>query len=235
MSCLISCCSCVRTGDADNPSEEQAERQSLMQAKSARKVYRSTQDVAYKSGKIFLRHVGVLELDRRFMDIADTFNKQQEHHQSLTEKLRLLKECYKCSPASSFSECFHTIREQHSAFSIDVQMSGYDFSATVQPENAPAELKSVQEHVKCLSQDSKLIMAAGPKLQEMISSMLQNEHQITEMVQKANQAYQEQLRYEANLQDNFQEIHRARELSTEYRVDASNLLTEFALLAGVSL
>ncbi|KAL0167144.1 hypothetical protein M9458_038988, partial [Cirrhinus mrigala] len=59
------------------------------------------------------RRVGVPDLDERFTDVADTFNKQQEHYETMKNKLHTLASHYHCPNIDSLSECLKKIKENH--------------------------------------------------------------------------------------------------------------------------
>ncbi|KAK1173144.1 hypothetical protein AOXY_G3192, partial [Acipenser oxyrinchus oxyrinchus] len=168
---------------------------------------------------------------QRFIDIADTFNQQGEHHHAMGECLEQLK--------ASYHARTKTIRSFFllpGAFYIGVQMQGYNVSVVVKPESAPdIKLQEAQELMKNLSQAFKSFGAASNKLQEMITSALHSEIEITHRVKEAKRPYQKQIRVEANLKDNFQEVKRIKQLSSQYREEASSPLNEVARLAGISL
>nr|XP_015213630.1 PREDICTED: uncharacterized protein LOC107078710 isoform X2 [Lepisosteus oculatus] len=226
MSFLFCCCSCP--AQAENP----AERQPLLQPQSARQ-FRPERH-GEKCGRCVVKLVGVPELDRSFVDIADTFNRQQEGHQAMTQSVRQLKSSAGGGPGSSLSDCLEQMKKEHGACNISIQMKGYDFSLVVQPDATSAKLLEAQEQVRRASQGSKSVAAAGTKLQEMISSVLQGEALLSRRVKEASQTYQEQVRVEANLRDNLLEVRRARELSAQYRKEAGALLNEVAQLAGIT-
>lgn len=238
MSFWFCCCFCPNEASTTST---QAERQPLTQSKSARQLRRSNphstaNDVTQKHGRFIAKHVEVPELDQRFIDIADTFNQQAEYHQAMGRCLERLKASYQCAAGSSLADCLQRMRDEHSAFNIAVQMQGYNFSVVVTPESAPdIKLQEAQELMKNLSQASKSIAAASTKLQEMITSALHSEIEITHRVKEAKRPYQEQIRVEANLKENFQELKRIKQLSSQYREEASSLLNEMARLAGISL
>ncbi|KAK6491182.1 hypothetical protein HHUSO_G5932 [Huso huso] len=238
MSFWFCCCFCPNEA---RTTSTQAERQPLMQSKSARQLRRSNphstaNDVTQKHGRFIAKHVEVPELDQRFIDIADTFNQQAEHHQAMGGCLERLKASYQCAAGSTLADCLQRMRDEHSAFNIAVQMQGYNFSVVVKPESAPdIKLQEAQELMKNLNQASKSIAAASTKLQEMITSALHSEMEITHRVKEAKRPYQEQIRVEANLKENFQEVKRIKQLSSQYREEASSLLNEMARLAGISL
>ncbi|TSO47170.1 hypothetical protein Baya_10132 [Bagarius yarrelli] len=66
-----------------------------------------------RRGRITTRQVGVPDLDQRFNDFAETFNKQQENYECLQEKWQTLMSSYKCAPNSSLSECLQKIKDEH--------------------------------------------------------------------------------------------------------------------------
>lgn len=53
------------------------------------------------------------DLDQRFNDFAEMFNKQQEHYERMQDKLKTLMCHYHCAPDSSLSECLQKIKDEH--------------------------------------------------------------------------------------------------------------------------
>lgn len=62
-----------------------------------------------------MKRVGVQELDQRFSDIAETFNKQQEHYETMVRRIRNVRQIYGCNvnDTLALTECVMKIREEH--------------------------------------------------------------------------------------------------------------------------
>ncbi|XP_072530698.1 uncharacterized protein [Salminus brasiliensis] len=188
-----------------------------------------------KHGEVRAQHVGVPDLDQRFADVAEMFNEQQKHYETMEDKRNLLLHRYRCSPGDGLSECLKKIKDEHDTHLLRLQIKGYDFSLAVTPEDAvPDKLMRTQESIIELCQAAKAIVATGTRLQEMINSLLREEETLTQQVKAAATSHQEQRRLEGNLLNNIQEARRAKELSYHYRNEAGKLLNEAALLSGVN-
>ncbi|KAF4073742.1 hypothetical protein AMELA_G00246730 [Ameiurus melas] len=230
MNCLSSLCCCPQ----GLSSEE--ERQPILGAPESARISRSpTYDSQCRSGRVIVRHVGVTDLDQRFSDFAETFNKQQEHYECMQEKRKTVMYRYRCAPDSSLTECLQKIKDEHDDHQISMQMKGYDFSLAVTPDDpAPDELKRTQENIEELCQAVKAIVAAGTKLEEMINWLLKSEKRLTQKVNTEAKTHQECIRLGGNLRENLREASRAKELSPRYREEARKLFNEVALLSGVN-
>ncbi|XP_061086178.1 uncharacterized protein si:ch73-345f18.3 isoform X2 [Conger conger] len=230
MSFLFCCCSsCLSTDEYARSSEE---RQPLLQAESAR-LFRAPAQEAKQKGKILAKLVGISELDQHFADVADTFNQQQEHYETMIETWRLLRDSYGCSHRNGLSDCLQRMREEHSGAQLGLQMRGYDLSLAVAGPLG-ARLQQAQEQVGVLGQAAKAVVAAGPRLQGMMGWVLQQEDQLLQRVREASPSYPEQLRVQANLRENLQTLRQAGDLSVRYRREAGALLTEAAALTAGS-
>lgn len=62
-----------------------------------------------------MRRVGVQELDRRFSDITEIFNKQHEHYETMVRCIRNVRQIYGCNSndTPALNECLMRIREAH--------------------------------------------------------------------------------------------------------------------------
>ncbi|XP_007901423.1 uncharacterized protein si:ch73-345f18.3 isoform X2 [Callorhinchus milii] len=121
-------------------------------------------------------------------------------------------------------------------FAVNVEMKGYNFSLSVEStQSIPKQLQQVQQCVKELCASTKSIIAADPKLQEMINSMVQSEEENLERVKLASNTYQDQTRCLSNMRMNFKEIKRAKELSNTYREAAYSVLRDMAQVAGINV
>ncbi|XP_036423440.1 uncharacterized protein si:ch73-345f18.3 [Colossoma macropomum] len=212
------------------------ERQPLIgEPESARQSRPPSNGSAQRSGNVVARHVGIPDLDQRFADVAETFNKQQEHYVCMEEKRKTLMYRYRCSAGDSLSDCLKKIKDEHDTHQVRLQMKGYDFTLVVTPEDeVPDKLKRTQENVSELCKAAKAVVAVGTKLQEMINWLLKAEESLTEQVKEAAATHQDQKRLGGNLQENLREARRAKELSPRYREEAGKLLNEAALLSGVT-
>ncbi|XP_016428401.1 uncharacterized protein LOC107755956 isoform X2 [Sinocyclocheilus rhinocerous] len=165
----------------------------------------------------------------------ETFNKQQEHYESMKSKLQTLASRYHCPINDSLSECLRKIKEKHELCHISLEVKGYDFSLMVRSEaEIPSELKRTQENVTELSRAAKSVISVSTKLHEMIDSLLRAEDSMIRQIEDAESRHQEQKRLLDNLRANLREARRAKELSPKYRKEAGNLLNEAALLSGIT-
>ncbi|XP_073678631.1 uncharacterized protein [Garra rufa] len=221
--------------------DEDDERQPILpnnrtQTESARPPRPATKaGVDQKSGRFNARHVGVPDLDLRFTDIEDTFNKQQEHYETMKSKLQILANRYRCPNNDSLSECLKKVKEIHEPCQISLEVKGYDFILMVRSEaEIPNELKRTQENITELSRATKTVISVSTKLHEMIDSLLKAEDSMISQIEAAESRHQEQKRLLDNLRENLRETRRAKELSPKYRKEAGNLLNEAALLSGIT-
>ncbi|XP_067854327.1 uncharacterized protein si:ch73-345f18.3 isoform X2 [Heptranchias perlo] len=189
--------------------------------------------MAMKDGRITAKLVNVADLDQCFADIVHTFNHQQKNHITLLESTRLLKECCQCN---TLIDCFQRLQHENSHFEIKLDVQGYNFSLSVQPQQSiPNQLQLAQQYTKQLCASTISIIAADPKLQEMINSMVQAEDEHLEKVKLVNDSYQEQSRRLSNVKDNFMEVKRAKQLSNVYREEAHRILKDIAKLADIKV
>ncbi|XP_050991911.1 uncharacterized protein si:ch73-345f18.3 isoform X2 [Labeo rohita] len=232
--------------------DEDAERQHLLQSnnkrqtesarspaakESARPPRPAATDVTLdqKNGRFIARRVGVPGLDERFTDVADTFNTQQEHYETMKNKLQTLASRYHCPNNDSLSECLKKIKENHELCHISLEVKGYDFILKVRSEaEISSELKRTQENVTELSRATKSVISVSTKLHEMIDWLLKAEDSMISQIEAAESRHQEQKRLLDNLKENLKEARRAKELSPKYRKEAGNLLNEAAQLSGIT-
>lgn len=68
-----------------------------------------------RTGRLVMRRVCVPELDKRFSDMAETFNEQQECYEAMIRHIRNVQQTYGCAHSDTlfFSECLGKIREEH--------------------------------------------------------------------------------------------------------------------------
>ncbi|XP_043088882.1 uncharacterized protein si:ch73-345f18.3 [Puntigrus tetrazona] len=225
---------CFSSPDGDGEREPLIQSNNKTPTESARPP-RANTDVDERRGVFSARRVGVSALDERFTDVAETFNKQQEHHETMKNKLQTLASRYRCPVNDSLSECLRKIRERHELCHISLEVKGYDFNLTARSEaEVPGELRRTQENVAELSRAAKSVISAGTKLHEMIDSLLRDEDGMRRQIQDAESRHQEQKRLLDNLRENLREARRAKELSPAYRKEAGNLLNEAALLSGIT-
>ncbi|XP_056154785.1 uncharacterized protein si:ch73-345f18.3 [Lampris incognitus] len=248
MSHLLCCC-CFSHESNEN------ERQPLLQPTSSEptKAESARQKPAHidaqeqrRSGKLVMRRVCVSELDKRFSDVAETFNEQHDHYKTMVKHIINLRQNYGCNHDNTLLlyECVKKIREEHGArYRVAVQMKGYDFSLFVVllspkgelEETLPPCLQLAQDELKSVSLAAKAIISVGTKLQELIGWLLRSEEQMAEQVKEAAPNYQEQQRLDENLQESLKEVMRAKEMSLKYKQQAGEVLTEAAQMAGINL
>ncbi|TRY72885.1 hypothetical protein DNTS_021703 [Danionella cerebrum] len=191
--------------------------------------------VKVKSGRFVARHVGVNDLDERFQDAAETFNKQQENYEGMRDSLESLTLLCRGTEEHSLSQCLRRIREKHALHHISLEVRGYDFSLKVQPDSEiPQDLQRAQESIAEMSKAAKAVISVATKLQEMLEWLVKAEESMTLRVESAESRHQERRRLLDNLKMNLGEAHRARELSPKYRKQAGNVLNEAAALSGSS-
>ncbi|XP_042601274.1 uncharacterized protein si:ch73-345f18.3 isoform X2 [Cyprinus carpio] len=225
---------CFSSPDGDDEREPLIQSNNKTPAESARPP-RPANNVDQRSGSFTARCVGVSGLDERFTDVAETFNKQQEHYESMNNKLQTLASHYHCPINDSLSECLRKIKEKHELCHISLEVKGYDFSLMVRSEaEIPSELKRTQENVNELSRAAKSVISVSTKLHKMIDSLLRDEDSMVSQIKDAESRHQEQRRLVDNLRENLREARRAKELSPKYREEAGNLLNEAALLSGIT-
>ncbi|GCC17975.1 hypothetical protein chiPu_0017752 [Chiloscyllium punctatum] len=209
------------------------QQEPLMIPQSARQLRRPTEVMSGKDGKISAKIVNVAELDQCFANVVDTFNHQHSNYITLCEFTRLLKECCQCNV---LTDCFQTLQHEHRDFTVKLNMRGYNFSLSVQPnQSIPRQLLLAQQYTKELCTSTKSILAADPKLQEMINSMLQTEDQHLEMVKHLNESYQERTRCLSNAKDNFMELRRAKQFSNVHKELADSVLKDIVEIVGISV
>ncbi|XP_067281882.1 uncharacterized protein si:ch73-345f18.3 [Pseudorasbora parva] len=188
-----------------------------------------------KTGRFSARRVGVSDLDERFSDVAETFNKQQEHYETMKNMLQTVANRYKCPSNDSLSQCLKKIKEAHGNWYISLEVKGYDFILMVRSEaEIPNDLKMTQENITEMSKATKAIISVATKLQEMIDWLLKEEDSLTKQVEAAESRHQERKRLVDNLKENLREARRAKEMSPTYRKEAGNLLNEAAVLSGIT-
>ncbi|XP_044191670.1 uncharacterized protein si:ch73-345f18.3 [Thunnus albacares] len=245
------CCCCFSSETSGN------ERQPLLQptppelkepesARQTRPAHNDAQTVR-RIGRLVMRRVCVPELDQRFSDMAETFNEQQQHYESMTRHIGNLRRSCNCTQGDSLaiSECVGMIREEHKAkYRISLKMKGYDFSLCVIPVGSEGEseeepmsplLRLAQDELKGTSESAKATISKGTTLQELIGWLLRSKDQMAEQVKGAAATYQEQGRLNENLEENMKEVRRAKELSLNYRQQAGEVLTEAAEITGTLL
>lgn len=63
-----------------------------------------------------MRRVCVPDFDKRFLDMAETFNEQQECYEAMVGHIANLRQTYGCghSDTLALSECLGKIRKEHS-------------------------------------------------------------------------------------------------------------------------
>ncbi|KAM7384142.1 hypothetical protein PAMA_011473 [Pampus argenteus] len=218
-------------------------------AESARQTRPANTDaqIGRRIGRLVMRRVCVPELDQMFSDIAETFNVQQQHYESMARHICNLQQHCNCTHNDNLaiSECVRMIREEHMAkYMVSLKMKGYDFSLCVVPVGSKGEseeeplsprLRLAQDELKGMSESAKATMSKGTALQELIGWLLRSKDQMAEQVKMAAATYQEQGRLNKNLEENMKEVRRAKELSLKYRQQAEEVFTEAAQITGTSL
>ncbi|XP_017277786.1 uncharacterized protein si:ch73-345f18.3 [Kryptolebias marmoratus] len=246
-------CCCFSSGENSDDEREPllqhgppSEVNGAESARQTRPAHRDSPPVR-RIGRLVMRRVDVPELDQRFADMAESFNKQQEHYEAMVEHFKYLKQI--CSGASNdnltFSDCVKEIRdEQQGTYRVSLKMKGYDFSLAVDPvrsddkneeEPLPTMLQCAQDEIKALSDSAKAINSKHATLQQLIEWLLSTHSQLSDQVMGAAGTYQEQGRLNENLEENFKEVRRAKKVSQKYKKQASDVQTEAAQIAGVSL
>lgn len=99
-------------------------------------------------------------------------------------------------------------------------------------EPLPPHLKLAQGEIKAVSENAKATISKGTALQEMIGWLLRTQGPMAEQVKRDATTYQEQGRLSGNLEENMNEVRRAKEMSLEYRKQAGEVFTEVAQIAG---
>lgn len=71
-------------------------------------------------GRLVMRRVCVPELDQRFLEMAETFNKQQEGYEAMVQHIRNLQQSCDCShdDTLAFVQCLGKIREEQGEWHI---------------------------------------------------------------------------------------------------------------------
>ncbi|XP_068188480.1 uncharacterized protein si:ch73-345f18.3 isoform X2 [Antennarius striatus] len=200
-----------------------------------------------RMGKLSMRRVCVPELDQRFSDVSETFNDQQEHYEAMVRHINNVRQIYGCnySDTLTLAECLGKITEEHEAkYRISLKIKGYDFFLNVDPvgsseesmeEPLPPHLQLAQDELKGTSENAKAAISKGTALQELIGWLLRSKDQMAEQVKGYTASYQEQGRLIENLEENLNEVRRAKELSSGYRQKVGEVFTEAAEIAGASL
>ncbi|XP_056335843.1 uncharacterized protein si:ch73-345f18.3 [Danio aesculapii] len=226
---------CFSSPNEDGESEPLLRTSSKTLSESARPLRPTTNDVVQKKGRYLARHVGIDDLDERFRDVAETFNKQQEDYETMKDTLENLANHYKCPPDVSLSQCLKKIKQEHNLQHISLEVKGYDFSLTVRSDTEiSGKLKRTQESIAEMSKAAKAVISVATKLQEMMVWLLKAEESMIQQVEAAESRHQERKRLLDNLKKNLVETQRAKELSPKYRKEAGNLLNEAAVLSGIT-
>ncbi|XP_048059604.1 uncharacterized protein si:ch73-345f18.3 isoform X3 [Megalobrama amblycephala] len=243
-SCVLKmgcCCSCP-SGDDEREPLLQSNRKTRTESgpavneiQSARTSHPANADAVKKTDRFEARRVGVSDLDERFSDVAETYNKQHEDYETMKNKLQTVANRYKCPTNDSLSQCLKKIKEEHANCHISLEVKGYDFTLMVRSEaEIPNDLKRTQENITELSKAAKAVISVATKLQEMIDWLLKAEDTMTKQVEAAESRHQERKRLVDNLKENLREVRRAKEKSPKYRKEAGNLLNEAAVLSGIT-
>ncbi|CAK6949569.1 uncharacterized protein si:ch73-345f18.3 [Scomber scombrus] len=175
-------------------------------AESARQTRPACNDAqtVRRIGRLVMRRVCVPELDQRFCDMAETFNEQQQHYESMAQHIYNLRQSCNCTHDDklAISECVGMIRDQHKAkYRVSLKIKGYDFSLCVVPlgsecdseeELMSSRLQSAQDELKGTSESAKATISKGTTLQELIGWLLRSKDQMAEQVKGVAATYQEQ-------------------------------------------
>ncbi|XP_068603709.1 uncharacterized protein si:ch73-345f18.3 [Brachionichthys hirsutus] len=246
----LPCCCCFSDENSD-------EREPLLQprpsdlsgtgsARQARPAHSDAQ-TANRIGKLSMRRVCVPELDQMFCDVAETFNDQQEHYEAMVRHINNVRQIYGCNynDTLTLTQCLRKISEEHEAkYRISLRIKGYDFFLSVDPvgsslenleEQIPPHLQMAQDELKGISERAKATISKGTSLQELIGWLLRSSDQMAAQVKGSAASYQEQERLNENLEENTNEVRRAKELSSGYRQGAGEVFTEAAEISGACL
>ncbi|CAK6949567.1 uncharacterized protein si:ch73-345f18.3 [Scomber scombrus] len=196
-------------------------------AESARQTRPACNDAqtVRRIGRLVMRRVCVPELDQRFCDMAETFNEQQQHYESMAQHIYNLRQSCNCTHDDklAISECVGMIRDQHIPLGSECDS---------EEELMSSRLQSAQDELKGTSESAKATISKGTTLQELIGWLLRSKDQMAEQVKGVAATYQEQGRLNENLEENMKEVRRAKELSLKYRQQAGEVFTEAAQIAG---
>ncbi|KAM5135976.1 uncharacterized protein ACMZJ9_018487 [Mantella aurantiaca] len=198
------------------------------QVKRPRKV-----KVLEKGEQLQLKKVDVREYDEKFSEIADLYNKQVEHRNTMTQCLAKLS---RISSTGNLSSCIETLKAQYGSYDPQIRMEGYNFSLSTQPtDNLPEALQESQELVKQLSRAVKLLMSTQTKLGGMVFSVPQDKSEMERKIKEVNTGSLDQIRLVENLKKNIQNIDTAKNLSKVYEEEANRVLAEIAIISGTSI
>lgn len=90
----------------------------------------SVLDVHSVNGKLVIKRVSVPDFDQRFSDMAETFNKQHEHYETMVRHIKNVRQIYGCNNNNSLAlaECVKNIREEHGKiYSRSVKAASHHF------------------------------------------------------------------------------------------------------------
>ncbi|XP_069511195.1 uncharacterized protein [Ambystoma mexicanum] len=186
--------------------------------------------------KVTMKLVDIPDMDKLFSDIAETFNEQHEHHLAMTSSIKGLQDVCHCGGSSSLTDCIKKLNPENGDHDVQLQMKGYTFSLCVRDDqDVPERLEQARMQVEKLSRSTKLILATETKLQEMIRSVLQSKSRLVDSLKATQRAYLDQVRVEANLEDNFQKVGLVQQKSKHYQDEAKGVLNEVAKHTGLTL
>ncbi|KAM4031409.1 uncharacterized protein ACNLHF_018874 [Anomaloglossus baeobatrachus] len=186
-----------------------------------------------KGKKLAIKIVNVKEFDDKFVEIAELYNNQVENYTTLKKCLSQLNEV---NDSDNLTSCIEKIEEKYSNYNIQIQMKGYNFNLLVEPnEDIPEKLQQSQELMKELSRATKVLIGSQTKLGGMVFSLSQKKEEMTEKIKELNPGYLDQIRLVENLEENMKNIDKAKQLSTEYEEEASEVLRNIAHIAGVAI
>lgn len=72
-----------------------------------------------------VKRVGVQELDQRFSDVAEIFNKQHEHYETMVRRIRNVRQIYGCNSNDTLAltECMMKIRDEHGEIDCKITLA----------------------------------------------------------------------------------------------------------------
>lgn len=78
-------------------------------------VFLSDAHTVRQTGKLVMRRVFVPVLDKRFSDMAETFNQQLECHKAMVRHITNIRQTYGCNhnDTLALTECVGKIRKEH--------------------------------------------------------------------------------------------------------------------------
>ncbi|XP_063817215.1 uncharacterized protein LOC135056233 [Pseudophryne corroboree] len=221
MSCFLCCGCCV---EASKEEQEPLSSGSRIQKQVI---------VLEKGNKLVVKKVNVAIHDEKFSEIAELYNKQVDYYVTMKDCLSQLKNG---NTSAGLASCIETLKTKHNNYDIQIQMEGYNFSLEIKAaKDIPDDLKNAQEVMTRLSQATKLLLGTQTRLGGMIFSLSQEKNKMANDIQEVNTGYLDQIRLVGNLEENIQNIDKAKQLSKEYEEEANKVFMEIAEIAGVTI